>query len=334
MCHYIYMKAILSDISALNQIRDARCRGVSIIPVPLPLEDEIVTGVRQLDRLGAGDLASIQSPAHLIVPPGVRRTRSKRIIQMEWGLASTRKRREPNSASCFEVRKDLLALTPEACALSLARTWPAGWIALLLDEFCGGYSLTPGGDAFIETPPVCNLDSIREFARNMSGQHGIKRLSAAIELAGNDAASPFESQVHVWLCQDIKRGGFGIPQPLLNATVYLGNGYGGGTSGTQCKPDLYWPDKRFGVECDGAQHNNPYRSEQDALRSVRLANAGIHEARISAKAFHSLNAACDFGTSVRAELGLPELSVPRHTHTDLWKSLVQSPWDHVPLRQR
>lgn len=336
MWQHIRMEIVLADISALRQIREARCGGKMISPLPLPPSDEMATGARQLDRLKAGDLATRESPARILVPSGTSHTRSQRVVQSEWSLP-TDENAVAQPDMVFRVRPNVVALTPPACALSLARSWPVEWLALLLDELCGCYSLTPDGNAFIETTPACNLDSIRKFARKMCGQHGIKRLSTAIKLAGNGAASPFESQVHAWLCQNVRRGGFGIPQPLLNATIYIGSGYGGGTAGTQCRPDLYWPDARFGVECDGAQHNDPLQSEQDALRSVRLSNVGIHEARISVKAFHSLNAACDFGMSVRTELGLLNpvntSGNPHQSHFELWKSLVQSPWDRVHLRR-
>lgn len=331
-----HMKALLADISALKVLRSARVRGRRFQPVMLPCPDELVTGSRGLDRMGRSGLATAGEPAHLLVPRGTARSRPVKVVQHEWDFDPL----APGSAylgrasSCLDVDRGVLSLGPGLCLLTLARRWPLSEVAQLANEFCGCYSLTPDGSRFVQTGPLATVKALCELAYEMDDRPGAGRLRAALALAGERAESPFEAQVRIWLCAPRSLGGFACRPPEYDAPIPLARGRGFGMESRTSRIDLFWRDAGIGVECDGSQHGDPKQRDKDSVRDIRLSNQGIREFRISTRAFHTFDAACELGRTVRKWTGLPALpedAAQEEGRHRLWLALVQSQWDRKPL---
>ena len=321
-------------MSALQIIRGMRESEARIERTTLPSPEGLVSGVRQAERLGVGMDAAGEHPLCLLAPRGAVRSRSPRAKLMTWTGEIP-----PDSFMRMDglARKakpgQILVASPELCALTMARELDLPQLVLLVSELCGDFSVCSDGDAFVPRPPISTIERIEGYVRASAGAYAVDHLRRALAWSAGGAFSPMEAIVRVWLCLDVRLGGFGCGRPETNMNVSVGEGYGAGTVDNVVRYlDLGWRDRFFGVECDGGQHD----ASSDAFRDIQLGRVGFRERRITWRQMSSYNTACAFGGLVRQELGLSSRPTDTPAYAGkrlrLWKSLVSSPWAALQMR--
>lgn len=320
------MKAIASGSTALWYIRKARLSGQRLERKSLPPLDSWATNVRQAEEAGLGSLLREQNPCSFLVPAKTARTRSRKMLLRDWA--------GPSDASriCFQTRqRGLLALGPEACLVTLARDHSTAFLAMLIGEFCGSFSLDPSRLWHVAAMPICSIADIAAFAGLCPGARGIKKLRHALAIAGARSESPFEVQVRTWLCTPIVLGGWGCGAPSANQVIDLGPTFSRTQGRGRCayRIDLFWPDARLAFECDGAQHDDEAQAEHDRLRDARLSQLDIKELRLSSAGFDDYGKACEYGLLARKHLGLSARMPEAAASRSLWQEIVDSEWEHV-----
>lgn len=118
---------------------------------------------------------------------------------------------------------------------------------------------------------LIDLDAINEVIERNRGHHGAKRLRFAL--------ATYERPI--WTRSEFERRfvehiiDAGLPRP---ATGWVEVGR---------EIDVYWPERRFGVELDSFEtHGNREAFETDRERDVDLALAGIETIRVTERQFH------------------------------------------------
>lgn len=117
---------------------------------------------------------------------------------------------------------------------------------------------------------LLDLDSIRAVIERNRGHHGAKRLEYALSIYERPAYSRSEFERR-FVDRVIS---FGLPRP---STGWNETGY---------EIDVYWPDRRFGVELDAYEtHGGREAFERDHDRDLDLALAEVEVIRVSERQF-------------------------------------------------
>jgi len=117
---------------------------------------------------------------------------------------------------------------------------------------------------------LLEIDELRAVIERNRGHHGAKRLRHALAIYERPiwSRSGFERRFVAHLV------GSGLPRP---ATGWNEIGF---------ELDVYWPERRFGVELDAFEtHGNRAAFESDHDRDLALALAGIETVRVSERQF-------------------------------------------------
>lgn len=296
-----------------------------------PRVEEIASNRREIEDPQLRRCLEGDETLHILTPAGRRNGHDRRLVQHACCV--------PLPEGSFNRHAPgVLVATPELCLLTMACGLGVNRLALLADEFCGGFALTPDETAFVRREPLVTLADVTSFCEEVPGARGVNILRRAIRLAADGATSPLEALVRHWLHVPVEHGGYGTGQSAFNVAVDVGEGFGSGMPARRTRViDICYPRQRCGVECDGLQHESSAQSDDDAHRQTQLSNVGHREERISWKQFSSYQRACEAGIAVRHMLGLRARPVDGRTEDcrrELWKDLVASPWAGVPLAVR
>lgn len=115
---------------------------------------------------------------------------------------------------------------------------------------------------------VATIRTLTAKAALLAGEHGARKFRRVIELAEPASESPMESRLRMVIVLA------GLPRPLAQFEVYdrFGELLG--------RPDLYYPDKKLGIEYDGAVHR--LSLAEDDRRQNRFLAEGITLLRFTA----------------------------------------------------
>jgi very-short-patch-repair endonuclease len=114
---------------------------------------------------------------------------------------------------------------------------------------------------------LTTLIELTKWTNRSAGTHGVRRLRRTLEHADAGAASPMETRLRMLLVLA------GLPRPETQVPIRKGLVVLG-------RPDLYYRDKKLGLEYDGAIHRN--KLEEDNRRQNRLTDAGVRLLRFTA----------------------------------------------------
>lgn len=140
-------------------------------------------------------------------------------------------------------------------------------------RFFGPLIIGKAVDSAIRTG-ITNMDRLRLMLANEGGRgvKGTKSMRRVLEQRTHDTATDsgaeFELLYHMQLA--------GIPRPELGFELYPASG--------RRVPDLFWPERRKGVEVDGVDaHSSAEKLDDDLIRQNELMDLGIEIRRFSAR---------------------------------------------------
>lgn len=113
------------------------------------------------------------------------------------------------------------------------------------------------------TSPV----ELAKWANQLAGTQGIRKLRQVVGHADAGAESPMETRLRMLLVLA------GLPRPESQVSIRKGLAVIG-------RPDLYYRDKKLGLEYDGAIHHD--KLDEDNRRQNRLTDAGVRLLRFTA----------------------------------------------------
>lgn len=278
------MSIVFSHISALEALRytTAHSGCTSLCSDDLTLCDLPRAGWRQLKsaRPTASEVLAASSGLHCYLTVPVHFMVAGRAHQRRGRDAICHVCTEPTPpGSLVRIGSDDLAASPELCLFQLASMVPLSKAVQIGYELCGTYNIDGyASSGFTRRDPLTTPELCRSFMRKMTARPGLQAARKAVDLIIPGSASPMETIVAMLLSIPRRLGGYGLPQPILNAKIKVtGSRLRSGWSSGMRICDLYWPDHRVAVEYDSNDwHVGNDRISSDASRRVTLENAGVN----------------------------------------------------------
>ena len=270
------MRLYLSGLSALSMLRYLRSIGddrLAEAPVRVRTLAQAIHGVRGLEAISHKAsliIGHAGETVHALVP-------EKGMVASR-GVLSTHLWTSRVPAGAFlKLDDDLYASSPAFVFLQMARTLDAIALAKLGMELCGTYSLpekhTPyvskGTDETLyEVTAVTTARKIKALCD--AADNDVAGVAKARMVAGwlvDGAASPQETNVYLLLCLPKRKGGYGLPKPLLNPEVKVQT-----TGAEETRfPDLFWEEQSVDIEYQSdLAHGGDWNHYRDSKRQVTL----------------------------------------------------------------
>lgn len=205
------------------------------------------------------------SPVHVISSSPIKADNPKLAIPHKHSVATF-------GAAFCHLGNDVYVSSIELAFVQMARDLPLIDLVRLGFELCGGYSLSIAHDkGFFKRQAPTSMRQLQTFAEKSPGLKGRNPALRAIRHVLSDSASPAETNLAMTLSLPYHLGGFGLPQPALNHRVKLSPAEQNLVGKPYLKCDLYWPDRRVGVEYDSdLEHTGSARIASDARRRNTL----------------------------------------------------------------
>ncbi|MGI6220613.1 MAG: hypothetical protein ACOYIP_01875 [Coriobacteriales bacterium] len=268
------MKTILCDRTAIEMWS----RGLCADATPSRMKVLGNCAHRKQDIPGAlFSHPSLTWPLHILVGDHGHRRSSADIQCHTWS------KELPKKSICRLV-DNIHVTTPEMSFLtaSLSRALDVIDLIALGDELCGTYSTIGfregeghAGYDFYTRQALCTPQSLNTFLAEAGLAPRSKALAAAKWLVPF-SRSPMETLTEMLLCLPPRLGGYGLPAPVMNASVplppHIAKLAGIGT----LHPDLCWPAQKVALEYKGQEdHDEPAQRVCDILRENVLSHDGV-----------------------------------------------------------
>ncbi len=185
-------------------------------------------------------------------------------------------------ASLIQLSDENYIVSPELCALGIAKEADVVSTALAITELCSAYSLAGNGsDGYRSRLPLSSLQRMDCLPLQLKYTKGLACFREACRIAVECAASPMEAVLALLLCMPARLGGYGLPRPLLNpllssqgvdadkSFVLTGAPEHGALYG-----DLVFEGRGLVVEY-ASKLNHADRWDQDMLRANELLDMGF-----------------------------------------------------------
>jgi len=201
--------------------------------------------------------------------------------------------------SFVSVGDGLYLSSPEFCFFQMAAKYPLAKLIALGLEVCGSYSLpgsaTTGGDrgdlvqTIYDLPPLTSKKKLTAFSTRMEGWIGHKQALRALRYVADDSASPMEAVLVMLLTLPYRLGGYGLPMPELNGSIYPKKRVSKFASKGFYRGDLLWRDAGVVVEYNSdLEHASQNRIAMDAIRRSDLSLCGIYEVTVTNRQIKSM----------------------------------------------
>jgi len=197
---------------------------------------------------------------------------------------------EISSDDVFEVS------APEFCFLQMAEQLSLVGLIELGYELCGKYSMPVDNDAQVPTrgfynrPPLTSAKRISAFIARVPGFRGRRSANLALRHILDGSASPMETKLSMLLTLPYRLGGFGLPKPDLNTSIFPSktDSRSSGKGFYTC--DLFWPDHDLAVEYDSDQfHTGSEHIADDSKKRNSLAMMGVTVITITTQQLFNLS---------------------------------------------
>ena len=176
--------------------------------------------------------------------------------------------------SLVRLAPHVLIESPERCLAHLARTSTLLRAILRGAEMCGSYALVGPELTLVSREPLTSADRIKAYLAACGPYEAGRVARQAARYIPDGAASPQEARVALLLSLPATLGGYGLPAPVLNHPLELGEAARGLYPHRQCRLDLYWPAISFDLEYDGREAHE-LRGAEDMARAVALQVEGV-----------------------------------------------------------
>jgi len=181
----------------------------------------------------------------------------------------------------------------------MAVEYPLAKAIALGFEVCGSFSLpgsaSTGGDrcdsvqTMYELPPLTSKKKLTAFSVRMEGWIGYNQSLKALRFVADDCASPMEAVLVMLLTLPYRYGGYGLPMPELNGSIYPKKRVSQFAGKRFYRGDLLWRDAGLVAEYNSdAEHSNQNRITMDAIRRNDLALCDIFEVTVTKNQIKSL----------------------------------------------
>lgn len=216
-------------------------------------------------------------PVHLLSPPGSRRHRVR-------GLVSHRTPSDLPDGSLVAAPGEVFSVSPELYLMLRARELPVACLAVVASMLWGRYSLRldDADGAAVRCEPRGSCAAARSYAERCEGLWSPRAdVACVLDAMGDGSRSPMETALNALLCLPEAKGGYGLPKPELNHTVFLDRNQSYALRGQRrCEIDLLWPDRGVGVEYDGGEHFSTREAqERDRARDAVMREMGLDVVR-------------------------------------------------------
>jgi len=189
--------------------------------------------------------------------------------------------------------------SPEFCFFQMAVKYPLAKLIALGFEICGSYSLpgsaSTGGDrgdsvqTMYDLPPLTSKKKLTAFSARMEGWIGYRQALKALHFIADDSASPMETVLVILLTLPYRLGGYGLPMPELNGSIYPKKGVSQFEGKSFYRGDLLWREAGVVAEYNSdAEHASSNRIAMDAIRRNDLSLCGIFEVTVTKKQIKSM----------------------------------------------
>ena len=219
----------------------------------------------------------------------------------------------PNG-SFVSVGDSLYLSSPEFCFFQMAAKYPLVKLITLGFEMCGSYSLpgnaSTGGDQgdLVQTmynlPPLTSKKKLTAFSARMEGWIGHKQALKALRFVTDDSASPMETVLVMLLTLPYRLGGYGLPMPELNGSIYPKKRVSHFAGKSFYRGDLLWRDAGVVAEYNSdAEHASQNRIAMDAIRRNDLSLCGIFEVTVTSRQIKSMELFDKVARQIAARIG-------------------------------
>lgn len=191
---------------------------------------------------------------------------------------------EEASEEDARIRKDL-GITGRAASADELLAWEGisreARAVELITEFCGTYRMPvlPEEEVLYGKPPLLSRSDLGDFLKAEPAMHGAKKGLTTCRLAFDRSGSPMETAIALLLTLPIEMGGYGLPKPVLNWSVPVGEEWPDIVSQDEIIADLCWRDARLVIEYDGWEGHGgigPAKLAKDRDRANSLTALGWH----------------------------------------------------------
>lgn len=249
-------------------------------------------------------------PIHLLTSNARFRSKARHVQSHIW--------QGPYPKGSFvRIESGLYTCSPELAFIQLAQCMETVALVEVGFELCGRYLTSNEESQMRQREPLTCVESLRSYAMSNSSIRGAHAALHALQHVADNSASPMETKLAMVLSLPRRKGGYGLPLPLMNhracargRTFYL---------------DICWPKARIGGEYDSRQfHSGADRNIHDSQRRNALADEGFTIVTITAPELRNLDAfdgiAVQFAKAlgVRIRTSAPDYRLKQH---QLWNEL-------------
>lgn len=203
-------------------------------------------------------------PVRLLVPSTSLRISARRYsYSISSGAISKRAFRQVTDGVCVA--------SPELCLMQYATKATRAQLMEMCMEFCGFYALEKGDSRGFKTRDsrLCSVDSLVDFAREMSWMPGSKKLLIVAKYMEDGSRSPMEARTYLLSCLPRQYGGYGLPRAQINARVELTPDCRRYSQRAFFECDMHWSKQKVVIEYDGHDY---HESRDDRARDAAKRN--------------------------------------------------------------
>lgn len=185
------------------------------------------------------------------------------------------------------VEEGVAVASPALSFLQMAESFSVEELAVVGMELCGRYAVDRDG-VIASRHPLASASRLRRFVDRAEGRRGVKKARRASRFVMDDSASPMETSLALLLSMPCLLGGYGLPQPVMNARIDAAEPCGRMAvlhgDPRFFRGDLCWPQAKLCVEYDSdAYHTGSERIAHDSWRRTELHLAGFTVVTITKK---------------------------------------------------
>ncbi|MBR3234967.1 MAG: hypothetical protein IKG11_05055 [Atopobiaceae bacterium] len=169
----------------------------------------------------------------------------------------------------------LYVSSPAFCLMQQASELHMINLCMMLGRYLATKSPTMGKngqDVLEDRLPLIKEDDLYRFVKGASGARGVGQLREALRWTCAGAASPQEINLQLALSLPPSYYGFGLALPQMNYSVPLDEYAKKFYARKECRIDLCWPERFFGLEYLGKDHEK--QIEDDCSRHYALCTEG------------------------------------------------------------
>ena len=193
----------------------------------------------------------------------------------------------PNSF--FRLSESAFVASPEMIFLGSASRLDIASLIALGDELCGLYTFDRNDERGMRKRKIAltSVDRLSAYvgmcARMPCTFPGIRAAQRALGHIVDNSASPMETFDEMTMCLPYRMGGYGLPKPVMNPEIPLGDKAQRIAKQSRCYADMLWRDAWLDVEHQGgADHSSPEDALADRARVNGLQEMGFKVIELTA----------------------------------------------------